>query len=151
MTIRKTLLLLIAAILLTSCGISRGDLILKDISNFKMDNPSSNGAEVSFDVNLLNNSGKVTIKDSEFTVYSANDKYLCDVKLLEEVKISKGESTVRVPVEVKLDGGVLGLLKIVPYLKGDSKDIYIKGSITGKKGIITIKQEFAKIKISDFK
>lgn len=98
----------------------------KGISNFKLDELNSDKVHFNLDARVFNPNGYgIRIRRSTFELY-LGDKYVGEAKIKKSFKMKrKRESTCHVPVELKLEKGML--MKLMALATKRSIDVRVKG------------------------
>lgn len=98
----------------------------KGISNFKLDELNADKVHFNLDANVFNPNGYgIRIRKSTFDLY-VGDKYVGKAKIKKSFKMKrKRESTCHVPVELKLEKGML--MQLMALATKRSLEVNVKG------------------------
>ncbi len=144
MKIRNLLLLLLSLAVLTGC-FRPDDLKLQSVNGAEIVEVNGDRAQAVVTVVVENLSGPIVIKRGEIILSDKAKRVdICRAELGEKVRLERGVNEVKVPVTVYFSGGMFGLMRLAPILKGGNTDnLYLNGSFGARKGIVHIKRNFS--------
>ncbi|MFI3263058.1 MAG: hypothetical protein R3Y26_09150 [Rikenellaceae bacterium] len=127
-------------VFIVCCSCMRNKTVhIESLASFNVDAVTNTGLNSTIGVNTLNDfSGKVKIVDAEVTVYSTGSTSpLITITPTQEIIIPKGSSTVSIPLEVEVKGGLLGSIMVINLLKNKRENLTISVNVHAKKGIVS--------------
>lgn len=137
----KFFLILTFLLSATSCNKERDIKVLS--TQTRLERGSDNELRMVVTVRFDNNSSKIVLNKAWINILRKKDyKMLASVEIAEKIIIPRGDESVDIPLRIKASGGVIGMMALSKQIEKAPMDIYVKGSVKGRAGIIPFDMEY---------
>ncbi|MDE6183440.1 MAG: hypothetical protein K2F53_03360, partial [Rikenellaceae bacterium] len=118
------IVMLLCACLFTACDSDQ----IRILKYGKPDITSITNDRIDFTVEMsvYNNSSKMTIKQCDILLKQTNSgKEILSVSAKDKIVVRKGMSSIKVPISIRINGGIFAAQAIMKKIKINSKDISV--------------------------
>lgn len=132
--------MLLCACLFTACDAEQISILkygkpnITSITNDRID--------FTVEMSVFNNSSRMTIKQCDILLKQKNNgNEIMSVASKDKIVVRKGVSSVKIPVTIRLNGGIFAAQAVMKKININSKDISFDLTVKGKKSMIPFKFE----------
>lgn len=132
--------MLLCACLFTACDSDQ----IRILKYGKPDITSITNDRIDFTVEMsvYNNSSRMTIKQCDILLKQTNSgKEILSVSAKDKIVVRKGMSSIKVPISIRINGGIFAAQAIMKKIKINSKEISVDLTVKGKKSMVPFKLE----------